>query len=676
MAAESQRAKAGATPSTPSPQCPLSPQSPPSLSVSPSSNTLPKPPNKKIQSARDEITKLAHSASAAVVEKQASALKAVVGSSSDPNHPRGVLDVYKEKATVGASAGHSGSPTPFCVSVKVKGETKWKFAFESHAVQMEWLAALTDVVVRASVDHAAAGSKEGREFEMEGYTIRRPRRMGEAEEAGEGGTEGQGADEAPGRGDSSPPRSSAVPASPKASVVSKFDTAPRQQRPHHRSRPRGNHRDVYIGMALASAALAYARASSTTIDRFWMLFVVANFGVWRAFARAAESSSSESESSHQSSSETRRSRRRQVATKEESAAAGGGATLQRSTAGQLDSAKVSPSAANATIPATGDVDDATNGKPTAGSSTIKVENVDDPNTNADGIRFPSWRTLSSSEVKVRSHGYLSTKKKIPGPGELYECFAVDCFASRTPFPEMATRVALPGLKFDDDGTTKTWKSPDIFVVTLSVPTEAPKLGRPTDCGPGTTIVAYFKMKQRTRNILRRITSPDRDNASESDADDESEPDVQKRVINGVRLWEQWCCRAPSDPAYQARFKLIPQSNLVELGCPSYIAKYNGKPVLIKRDQVTGFLTDYPELNAMEFGISLHPFPFLFKQAMSYMRDNYFEKLVATFGFAIEGRCDDELPEVPIGVTQVCYPSPNYGVSGEDFLAGTGPKPGD
>lgn len=105
---------------------------------------------------------------------------------------------------------------------------------------------------------------------------------------------------------------------------------------------------------------------------------------------------------------------------------------------------------------------------------------------------------------------------------------------------------------------------------------------------------------------------------------------------------------------------------------SYLTKYNKKPVLIKRNQVTGFFTDFPSLNVMEFDISFHPFPYLFKQAMSYFKD-YFDETAATFGFVIEGRDDDELPEVVIGAMKVCYPSPKFIVSGEDFFAGTCPK---
>ena len=71
---------------------------------------------------------------------------------------------------------------------------------------------------------------------------------------------------------------------------------------------------------------------------------------------------------------------------------------------------------------------------------------------------------------------------------------------------------------------------------------------------------------------------------------------------------------------------------------------------------------------MEFDISLHPFPYLAKQAFSYLNANYFSKLVASLGFVIEGRCDEELPEVVIGATQLCDPNSEIAVRADDFFA--------
>jgi len=304
-------------------------------------------------------------------------------------------------------------------------------------------------------------------------------------------------------------------------------------------------------------------------------------------------------------------------------------------------------------------------KPIAGSTTIKVTKEDDPNITEKGHQLPTWVPISSSGMEVRSHGYLTTKRKIPSPGELYECVAVDCFVSNARVSEIATRMKFDQ-QFEATATGKTWKSPEIFIVSIAIPTEAPKLGYSADDGPGATIVGYFKMKEETRTILRRITATSYDPLTDSS---DSEIDVQKQLTNGVRLWEQYCQVAPTDPTFQARFKLIPSANLEEMGCPSYIAKYNAKPVLIKRNQVTGFFTDYPTLNAMEFDISLHPFPYLLKQGMAYMKE-YFDKSVWTFGFVIEGRNNDELPEVVVGAMKVCHPSPKFTVNAEELFSGT------
>jgi hypothetical protein len=55
-----------------------------------------------------------------------------------------------------------------------------------------------------------------------------------------------------------------------------------------------------------------------------------------------------------------------------------------------------------------------------------------------------------------------------------------------------------------------------------------------------------------------------------------------------------------------------------------------------------------------------------------MKDKFFKQVVVTFGFVIEGRSDDELPECVIGLMQLCYPNPVYAIQAKDFFAGTCP----
>jgi hypothetical protein len=271
---------------------------------------------------------------------------------------------------------------------------------------------------------------------------------------------------------------------------------------------------------------------------------------------------------------------------------------------------------------------------------------------------------------VRSHGYLSTKKKIPSPGELYQLVTIDIFESPRRYPDMAPRVQLPKVHFDDGDKPKTWHSPDIFIVSFALPTDPPKMtGAAESDGGGYTVTMYFKMHDDTREILRRITCEDYDPSQEPPV-----KDVQKSKVNAVRLFEEWCRRAPTDPKFQSRFKLVPHAhNLKEIGMPGWISKYNGKPLLIKRPGQTGFLLPHPELSCIEFDISLHVFPFVAKKAICYMKENFFRKVLVTFGFVIEGRADDELPECVIGLMQLCYPDPIHAIQAKDFFAGKCPR---
>ena len=511
--------------------------------------------------------------------------------------PRGIMDMLKENAMISVSMGHSSAPTPFCLSVMAKSETKWEFAFASHFMMMNWLSALTDVVVKASVD-AAVTKTDG--WEIEEYCIQR---RGE-------------------KNDNHDEREREVAASSSTATLTATSTSQRSA-PKTAVNGIGQNQwsisgmNLYIAWASANIALILARCSSTTIDQYWKIVVFTNFGLWQLCSRPLRSNE-------------------MVATD------------------SVDTPKHSPTPARKGLYT-----------PMAGTTVVQVTKVEDPDVNKkDGHQLPTWMPISSSCLDVRSHGYMTTKKKIPSPGELYECVAVDCFVSNARVPEIAPRVKF-GREFNTHSSEKTWKSPDIFIVSIAIPTEAPSFGKSADDGPGATIVGYFKMKEETRTILRRITAAGYDASTESSSAD---IDVQKRIINGVRLWERYCQEAPSDPTFQARFKLIPLGNLEELGCPGYISKYNGKPVLIKRNQVTGFFYDFPSLNCMEFDISLHPFPYLFKQGMAYMKD-YYDKTVWTFGFVIEGRSNDELPEVVIGVLKLCHPNPKFIVGGDDLFEG-------
>jgi len=316
-------------------------------------------------------------------------------------------------------------------------------------------------------------------------------------------------------------------------------------------------------------------------------------------------------------------------------------------------------------------------KPKAGTTSIQIENPEDVPIK-DGHIFAGWRVQDPGIMMIRSHNYMMDKKKTCSPGELYQCVHVDIFESRQRYPNMASRAELPTVHFTDDdeggggGGPKTWNAPDIFVVSISIPTDPPKPFCHTEDGGGYTITAYFVMHQETRDILKRVTSSERYPPNTDHQQGCDDRDMSK--VNAVRLWEEWCTRSPTDDTFCARFKVIPNvQNLTEIGLPTWISRYNGKPFLIKRPGQTGFLYRHPEKSCIEFDISLHPFPFLAKQGILFMKDSYFHKILVSFGFLIEGRSEDELPECLIGLTQLCYPNPIHAIQGEDFMTGTSPR---
>lgn len=589
----------------------------------------------------------------------------------DPTKPRGMMDLVKEKAAVCASMGHSGAPTPFCLSIKVGGDTKWKLCFESHQLQMRWLASLTDLVVKSCVDSynsqllAAADPRVSLKLSNTKEMWYPPPRLD-----GESGTKlwtmdnyYVGSRDITGKlstfaeenvlhlEDSEEEQELCAKSIIEEVVeeVSTDDVAEKENTPFRPGRVI-RETDVYLAAAIVNIALLFSHASSTTPNRFWHVATFANLGLFYLLFKQE----------HDERENTQRSN--------------AAATARRAKV-MLTAPKKNVKAKSATrLSATPAIEVDTKGKskvftPLAGSTTVRIaEPRDSPVRN--GQIFAAWRVCPPETLMVRSHGYKSTKKKIPSPGSLYECVTVDIFTSSNVCLDIAARVVLPKVNFDDGPGPKTWKSPDIFVITVSLPTEAPAsvFAPSTDDGVGYTACMYYVMREDTRDILRRVTADDYNPSKEIIGD------KQKSKVNAVKLFEQWCRRAPNDPDFQARFKFVPYvSNVKECGLPGWMQGYNGKPILIKRKNKTGYLHCHPELSAMEFDVSLHPFPYVAKQAFSYLFQNVAKDVVVIFGFVVESRDDDELPECLIGLTEVCYPNPEHSQLDSDVFAGTSPK---
>ncbi|CAM9977296.1 unnamed protein product, partial [Phaeothamnion confervicola] len=85
------------------------------------------------------------------------------------------------------------------------------------------------------------------------------------------------------------------------------------------------------------------------------------------------------------------------------------------------------------------------------------------------------------------------------------------------------------------------------------------------------------------------------------------------------------------------------TNLPELGAPSFIGPYNGKPVLITR---SGLLTRHRD--CFEVDVNVRHWCYLARKGLHLLRPK-FRAMALSVAFVIEGRDDDgSLPEQVLG----------------------------
>ena len=291
-------------------------------------------------------------------------------------------------------------------------------------------------------------------------------------------------------------------------------------------------------------------------------------------------------------------------------------------------------------------------QPKAGSSTLRMKDITSSKIGEDGRVKTGWVPSASKTVSVRGQKYLLDKKKIPSPSSLYELIELDVFHSKKYITNIGEKVIIPNQdSLEGLHSECNFCAPQFLVISFVLPTKTPRLLRESKEGQeeGYIVTGYYRMRDETRKILKTISNPDYDPSRHNDRLYQEIGAKNFRKLNAVRLWERWCEEAPNDPETQKRLKFIPKGdNLKDLGIPDWICRYNGKPMLIKRPGETSFLYKYPGRSMMEIGINLHPLPYAFKQAMAYLRNNHFQNMIMTFSFIIEGRDEEELPEVLIG----------------------------
>jgi len=560
------------------------------------------------------------------------------------NNPKGVIDLVSEyaTATVVPITPHSFAPTPYCLAIMVKSEVKWMLCFDDEKEITKWLRNLTKVALTQSVDRYA--KNRGRDYNVRDRDLK----AGSGEKKRRSMTpvhkeaRSQDTPTVDNRGlvatagyDISTPRGQKVASAISDGSVTSAKTLMCW--------------DSYITVVLVNSSFLYIFVvveEALSLPHMFV-FLMVNLLTWLHLTRniskrvgvlEGDGGQLERDSIEQSCASPigilyNNSLVSNIST-EESPSCGGQIEQALSSSSYIEKRKSL------------DEDDDDLYRPKAGSTTVKIQKLNEKRNEYEKEKV-AWMAGDPSIIHLRGQDYLTTRKKFPSPTSLYELVEVDTFDSDEHLTDVGQRFQFPDFDYGDEGN---WCAPDTLIISFALPTTAPKLGRSVSDGKGYIVIGYYRIRTDVRKTLDILTNEDYDGSERERRLQELFPTSEERVlVNGIKLWEKWCRTSGSDPEMQKRLKFIPRGeNLQELGVPSWICRYNGKPMLIKRPGETSFIFSHPDERTLEIDINLHPFPYMFKQAMSYLKDHYFFRMPMTFGFVIEGREYDELPEVLLG----------------------------
>ncbi len=579
-------------------------------------------------------------------------------SNSAINTPRGLIDLVATGATASVThfTQHSHAPSPYSLSVNVKNEPKWVMCFSSSKELLDWLGALTDISLKQSVesyetDHGHAFHTNENENINEDVKAESKQSSVISSHSNdrvndEESNESNESNDSVGNDDESElERNEAVD-----EITPLLGPAPKFVIPQRTCHPtkgcvQGSFRTMAIlngalltvSLLLNNVSLMVLIAQSVMNGLAWSYYHCTNVN---NFDPADDDDSDllppqlNVVSSTNAIRSSMASPRHRNTTRGRTFSCGDYDVKEQPSF--VEVSKVDPPVVVSNDPPY---------KPPAGGTMLHFENESE--ASKYGGDMLGYISAPSSLLPVRGMQYLDDKKKVPSPPSLYELVAVDLFDSNQHMLDVGTQFELPKLKFDSP--KGPWRAPDLLIISFALPTSPPKIGKASD-NKGYIVVGYYKMREETRKILGIISNNILSSSEKERQLQELCPNDNEHLkINGVKLWEKWCQCAPTDQEMQKRLKFIPRGeNLKELGVPSWICKYNGKPMLIKRPGVTNFVYSHQNGNIIEIDVNMHPLPYLFRQAMTYLKEHYFSQILMTFGFVIEARESDELPEVLLG----------------------------
>ncbi|KAL7542720.1 hypothetical protein ACHAWF_007233 [Thalassiosira exigua] len=258
---------------------------------------------------------------------------------------------------------------------------------------------------------------------------------------------------------------------------------------------------------------------------------------------------------------------------------------------------------------------------------------------------------STDDVEAKPHTYANTdagtfnlrvgpnykknKRKAPSGPALYDLVSLDFLYADAPLKNATDKFRVPDIPGITDVSTGHAHIPPVLIVNTWLPGEEPAMfAKGGGEGETYSIPMVFALSEDTLKQLKDldIASP------------------------GVKLLSEWCKRAEKEPDFRGRFKCMGMIEDIEsTGVPKFIQGYNGKPALVTK---SGTFRRYA--NYIEFTINVNLWAFLARKGLFTITPT-FPDFVFNVGFTIEGRKDEELPEVLLGGCRLMNLDPEQAV---------------
>jgi len=242
------------------------------------------------------------------------------------------------------------------------------------------------------------------------------------------------------------------------------------------------------------------------------------------------------------------------------------------------------------------------------------------------VQPQTFWNVNPSAFKLRiGPDYKRNKQKAPSGPALFDLITMDIFNSDAGLKNVGDAFHMPNIPGVTDVETGHRHVPPMIVMNTMIPTDEPSLFKPKLDGPCCMAVLYLAISKQTLLELKDL----------------------KTASPAVKLLEEWCRRAEGDFAFRSRCKFMVVADDVEaLGVPSFLTRYNGKPCLITS---SGTLTRHRDAAShyLEMNVNIRMWNALARKGIHSLKP-YIPSATFNLAITIEGRDNDELPEVLLG----------------------------